>query len=452
MSSSFCSLVRQALNHGSLYFAGLLADKDVESAFGPPRSSATTYSTLNTINVFLTQCLSADHSCIEAVAKFNAWRLSQGLPECSPESGGYCVARDKLSEQGCFDLARNVGQELDNAAPEQWLWKGRRAYVLDGSVISMPGTAELLEEYPQESQQRPGAGYPLARILVLFSLAVGAAIEVMIKPYQGKLTSETSMLRQLLQFILPGAVIIGDRAYSGWFDMALCIAQKLDFVIRMNASRNTDFRTGKRLSKDDHIIKLKRPSTRPPWMSVEQYQALPHEIGLREVRIRIAVKGFRTKVIIVHTTLLDADAYTKDDIADAFRQRWNAELNLRHLKTTLQMDHLRCKNPHRVRNEFYMHILAYNLIRKVMALAAVRSVIKPWHVSFKGAIQTLSSYLTILTCHIDLTRWCDSVLQSIASHRVGNRPDRFEPRVVKRRPKNYPRMIKRRQEYKHEAA
>ena len=392
-----------------------------------------------------------DHSCCEAVAKFNAWRLSKNLPACSPKTGAYCIARDKLSEEGCLTLARNVGQQLDESAPEQWLWKGRQTYLLDGSTISMPSSAELLEEYPQESQQKTGAGYPLARILAIFSLAVGTAIEVVIKPYQGKLTGETSMFRQLMQFLLSGAVIIADRAFSGWFDMALSISHKLDFIIRMNASRKADFRKGKRLGKDDHIIKLKRPS-RPTWMTVEQYQELPSEIEVREVRIRVTTKGFRTKVIIVHTSLLDADAYTKEDIAHAFRLRWNAEINLRHLKTTLQMDHLRCKTPHRVRNEFYIHILAYNLIRKIIALAAIKADTKPWYISFKGAIQTLSNFLATLTSHIDLKQWCDSLLQFIASHKVGNRPDRFEPRVVKRRPKDYPRMTKSRQECKNEAA
>lgn len=451
MLSSFYSHVRQALNHGSLYFVGLLSDGDVEKSFGKSASSGVIYTTLNTINVFLTQCLSADHSCREAVAKFNAWRLSKGLPACSSETGGYCVARGKLSEEGCLALARTVGQELDESAPEQWLWKGRRTYVLDGSTISMPSTAELLEEFPQESQQKTGVGFPLARILAIFSLAVGTAIEVVIKPYQGKLTGETSMFRQLMHLLRSGAVVIGDRAFSGWFDMALSISHELDFIIRMNASRKADFRRGKRLGKDDHIIKLPRPS-RPKWMTVEQYQELPSEIEIREVRIRVTTKGFRTKVIIVHTTLIDADAYTKEDIAHAFRQRWNAEINLRHLKTTMQMDHLRCKAPHRTRNEFYMHIVAYNLIRKIIALAAVKADTRPWHISFKGAIQTLSNFLAMLTSQIDLKQWCESLLQAIASHDVGNRPDRFEPRVVKRRPKNYPRMIKSRQEYKHEAA
>ncbi|AMV30544.1 Transposase DDE domain protein [Pirellula sp. SH-Sr6A] len=310
----------------------------------------------------------------------------------------------------------------------------------------MPGTAEMLAEYPQESQQRPGVGFPLARILVVFSLAVGAVVEMAIGPYQGKGTGETSMFRRLLHRFSVGDVILADRYFSGWFDMVLCGANRLDLVVRMNESRKADFRKGTWLGKDDHIIRIKRPS-RPQWMSVEDYSECPKEIELREVRIRVHQKGFRTKTIIVHTTLLDAEQYTKEDIGKIFRQRWNAELNLRSLKTTMHMEYLRCKTPHRIRNEFYINLVAYNLIRRAIALAAIQADTKPWHVSFKGAIQTLNNFLAILTTPIEAMQWCLQLLYAIAAHEVGKRPDRVEPRAVKLRPKMYARLSKPRAQY-----
>jgi Transposase DDE domain len=452
MLSSFYSMVRTARSHKDLYFAGLLTAKDIHRAFGQAfQSCGVLYTPLTTVTVFLTQALSSDHSCREAVTKLLAWRLSKKLPACSVNTGGYCVARDGLPEEGCAALAKNIGRDLCNDAPKSWLWKGREVRVVDGSTVKMPGSDELLEVFPQESQQKPGVGFPIARILVVFSLAVGSAIEMAIGPYKGKLTGETSMFRQLLKSFSPGEVVLADRAFSGWFDMALCIMNELDIVIRMNASRKADFRKGRRLGKDDHIIKLTRPA-RPKWMTIEEYQTFANEIELREVRIHVCQKGFRSKTIIVHTTLVDVEQYTKEDIGQAFRQRWNAEINMRSIKNTMQMEYLRCKTPHRIRNEFYINMVAYNLIRRAIALAAIKANAKPWQVSFKGAMQTLNCFLSILTSQIDAMHWCDHLLLAIATHEIGNRPDRFEPRVVKRRPKPYPRMMKPRAEYKNQAA
>jgi hypothetical protein len=168
--------------------------------------------------------------------------------------------------------------------------------------------------------------------------------------------------------------------------------------------------------------------------------------------VRVQQKGFRTKVVIVVTTLLDADCYSAAAIATLYRRRWQAELNLRSLKIVMQMDHLRCKKPHRVRNEFYMHLVAYNLIRQVMALAAARAGVEPWTVSFKGALQTLARMVPLLDTKVSIDAWCDALLQAVAAHIVGDRPDRFEPRLRKRRPKPYKHLRETRQNYKRRVA
>jgi len=183
-------------------------------------------------------------------------------------------------------------------------------------------------------------------------------------------------------------------------------------------------------------------------MSAEQYAALPAELTLREVRIRVAQKSFRTKSLVVVTTLLDAEAYPPEEIAMLYRQRWQAELHLRSLKIVLQMDHLRCKTPERVRNEFFTHLLGYNLIRGVMATAALQSGKSPWEISFKGTLQTLDQFLPILLSKVSSEAWCEALLTAVATHNVGDRPDRFEPRLRKRRPKPYKHLREHRRNYK----
>jgi Transposase DDE domain len=187
-------------------------------------------------------------------------------------------------------------------------------------------------------------------------------------------------------------------------------------------------------------------------MGHEEYRSLPVFLRLREILVRVEQKGFRTRELVVITTLLDPEQYPATEIAKLYRQRWQAELHLRSLKIVLQMDHLRCKKPHRVRNEFYMHLVAYNLIRKVMALAAFKAGVKPWTVSFKGALQTTAKLLPLLHTNISIDDWCDTLLIAIATHDVGNRPDRFEPRLKKRRPKQYKHLREPRQNYKRQVA
>ena len=180
--------------------------------------------------------------------------------------------------------------------------------------------------------------------------------------------------------------------------------------------------------------------------------ALPAFLILREVRVRVEQKGFRTRELIVVTTLEDPEQYPASAIAELYRRRWQAELNLRSLKIVLQMDHLRCKTPHRVRNEFFMHLVAYNLIRKVMAMAAFKAGVEPWTMSFKGALQTMDRLMPLLHTKIAIDDWCDALLKAVATHIVGDRPDRFEPRLTKRRPKQYKHLREPRQNYKRQVA
>jgi hypothetical protein len=453
MDSAFRRAVAEARTSGNLCFAGLLPEHRISQAFGAARElwQGWVYTPAVTVWVFLAQCLSRDHSCRDAVAQLISWRITRGLSACSSETGAYCVARENLPEEVCHQLVRETGVGAMTEAPPEWRWLGRNVVSADGSTITMADTPQNQAEYPQMASQRPGCGFPIVRIVVLFSLAVGTVLEVAIGRYQGKQTGENSLFRTLFNALGAGDVFLADRYFSGWCDLALLAQRGIDVVIRKHQMRMTDFRVGKRLGKDDHLVIWKKP-VRPKWMSQETYESLPDQLTLREIRVRVKQRGFRTKEVIVITTLLATEQYPAEAIAKLYRRRWQAELNLRSLKIDLQMDHLRCKTPHRVRNELFMHLIAYNLIRQTMATAAVGASAEPWTVSFKGALQTINHLLPTLHTNDSAADWCGAVLRAIAAHLVGDRPDRNEPRVKKRRGKTYSLMIKPRHQYKKSAA
>jgi hypothetical protein len=278
-------------------------------------------------------------------------------------------------------------------------------------------------------------------------LATGSVIEAAISRYSGKQTGENSLLRTLHATLSEGDVLVLDRYFSGWFDIAMLQRRGVDVVVRKHQLRATDFRKGRRLGKDDHLVNWPKPP-QPAWMDSETYNSLPNTLQLREIRVRVKQPGFRTRSLVIVTTLLDSKEYTHDDLATVYRSRWQAELNLRSLKIVMQMDHLRCKEPHRVRNEFYIHLLAYNLIRQVMADAAMTSDVRPHEISFKGTLQTLNQFLPTLPDAVSLDHWYDSLLTAIATHTVADRPDRIEPRCRKRRPKKFKHLREHRSNYK----
>lgn len=452
MVASFRAAVMAARRQEGLYFSALLSEERIRECFRGARGKfqGWIYTPAVTVWVFLSQCLSVDHSCREAVARLIAWRVSRGLRPCSADTSAYCTARDLLPEDACRRLVQQTGRETERNAPASWRWKDRRVLLGDGSTITMPDTPENQAEYPQQFGQAPGCGFPIARILVVFSLAVGTVLEAALGPYQGKRTGENSLLRTLHATFQPGDVLVLDRYFSGWFDIALLAERGVDVVVRKHQLRATDFRTGRRLGRDDHLVTWPKPQ-RPEWMDAETYARLPAELKLREIRVRVTQRGFRTRELLLVTTLLDVEQYTHEDLADLYRCRWQAELNLRSLKIVMEMDHLRCKTPHRVRNEFFMHLLAYNLIRHTLATAAFEASLQPWQISFKGTLQTLNQFLPNLNSAASPEAWLQGLLAAIATHTVGDRPDRYEPRLRKRRPKPYKHLREHRSLYKRKA-
>ena len=449
-------LKRQFLQGGNLPFTEVLSGSCLSQIMESIkfRWNDRIFTPLMTLWVFLGQVLSADHSCRAAVARLIAHRISRGQSPCSAETGGYCQARKRLPEKFFSDVARQVGQRLEEGVAPQWLWKSRRVYVYDGSSVSMPDTPENQRDYPQPDTQKAGVGFPLARIGAVFSLACGAILDLGICRYAGKGQSELGMLRTLWNLFRPGDVLLADRLMCAWTEMVMLKARGVDCVCRLTSHRTADFRRGKQLGKDDHIVKWMKP-TKPRSIDRKTYNALPEFLMIRETRVRIAQPGFRTKTLIIATTLLDADEVTQSELAQLYRARWNAELDLKSIKITLQMEVLRCKTPELVRKEIWTHVLVYNLIRTIMAQAAITYEIPPRSISFKGTLQTLEAFQPLIayqdsrgSAHReDLYQ---HLLRAIVAHRVGDRPDRVEPRMAKRRPKNYDRLMRPRQEIKRE--
>jgi hypothetical protein len=410
------------------------------------------FSPLTTLWVFLAQVLSADHSCRAAVARLVAHRVAQGLKPCSSVTGAYCQARKRLPEQFFSTVACRVGRNLDAQVKPRWLWKGRRVYLFDGSTVSMPDTVENRKAYPLLYNQKPGTGFVIARIGAIISLSCGAILDLGICRYAGKGQSELGLLRRMWGLFQPGDVMVADRLMCAWTEMVTLKQRGVESVCRLTSHRTADFRRGKRLGKDDHLVEWTKPR-RPRSIDREAYEALPESLLIRECRVRVAQPGFRVRSLVIATTLLDADEHTKDDLAQLYRARWNQELDLRSIKIALQMDMLRCKTPELVRKEIWTHVLAYNLIRTVMAQAAARHEIAPRSISFKATLQILKAFQPLIACRghrgpSHREALYQHLLKAIVVHRVADRPDRFEPRMAKRRAKNFNRLTKPRREIK----
>src|SRR5947209_2618858 len=451
-------LRRQFLQDGVLPFTNVLTEEVIAQAL-----TAVTgwldrvFSPLVTLWVFLGQVLGADHSCRAAVARLIAHRLAQGQRPCSAQTGAYGQARQRLPESFFADVACQTGRALEAKVDPRWLWKGRHVYLFDGTTVTMPDTRENQQAYPQVYHQKPGLGFPIARLGALISLAGGAVVNLGFCQYAGKGPGEVSLLRRLWDSLHPGDILRTDALLAHWANFVMLKERGLELVGRLNkAHRKADFRRGRRLGPEDHVVQWRKPTSIRS-LDREAYQALPAFITVRETRIHVRQPGFRTRSLVVVTTLLDPQQTTKEDLATLYRARWHNELDLRSLKSSMQMGKRRCKTPELVRKEVWAHILAYNLLRTMMAQAAARHGVAPRTLSFTGARQTLEAFQPLLEFGAaqdaaSRLRLYHDLLDAIATHRVGDRPDRYEPRVKKRRRNHYGWLTKPRAEMKRKMA
>lgn len=389
-----------------------------------------------TLSMFLSQALSADRSCQRAVNEAALKRLTGGLPRCSTHTGAYCRARMRLPETMLSALVRHSGR-LMSAKATAWHWRGHPVRLVDGTTVAMPDTAQNQAAYPQSRAQAPGLGFPLCRLVGLVCLGSGAVLNAAVGGYRGKGSDEQTLLRSLLDTLERGDLLLGDAYYASYFLLCALNVRGVQAVFEQQGARrrSTDFRRGRRLGVRDHLIELHKPKRKPEWMTPMQYTRAPDTLTVREVR---------TGGKILVTTLLCPKQTPKSELKALYRQRWHVELDLRHIKSTLGMQTLSCKSPAMAQKEIWVYLLAYNLIRLMMAQSARLAGCQPRQLSFKHALQ-----ISIAWGHHGRGDIEDEKLHAlfllIAQHRVGNRPGRIEPRAIKRRSGSYPLLTQTRE-------
>jgi len=393
------------------------APQELERLFGPclpagllsqaeagPNSRERVYSRRVTFWTFLYQVLNPGSSCRNAVRKVMAWFALLGRPEVSEDDSPYCQARRRLDRD------------------------------------------TLQRAFPQSARQKPGCGFPLVRWVALFSLATGALLEVAIG---NKHTSELKLLRRIWEALKEGMILLADRGFCDFVTLAALFLRGVDSVMRLNASRDHDFRKGKPLGKGDRLVVWRKPEHRTRTATQMLWRRLPDQITLRLISWPVSVPGFRTQKLILVTTLLDPVAYPPAELAALYLRRWRVELFLRDIKITLGIDHLACKSPPMLYRELMMHLIGYNLVRCLMVEAANLYEVELERISFKGSVDTLHHFSLVMAAarsgkqRIHLTR---AMLEALARDLLPHRPNRVEPRSCKRRRKAYPFMVKPRAE------
>jgi len=406
-----------------------------------------TYPLPLTFWAFLSQVLSPGSSCREVVRKVQAWYAPQAKPQPDSGTSAYCRARSRLPLVGLTELHQTLANQLSARITTPELWLGRCVKVVDGTGVSMSDTAANQTAWPQPAGQKTGCGFPVVKLVACFCLASGALlhwVEGTLKEHDGRL------LQKLLSVFKKGEVVLADRGFSSFPSLATLRARGVDAVMRVHQFRKLDWRTGQRLGRRDRLVCWQKGPLQGKLWTAEQWAQLPGELTVRLVEIVVAVPGFRTQKLVLVTTLLDAQTYSAEALGQLYFRRWAVELCFRDIKTTLGLDVLRCQTPAMVRKEIVMHALAYNLIRALMQDIAHSYQVSVQRLSFKGTVDALRQWRELFESAKSQTRTTCKLrklfYQSIAHDLLPDRPNRSEPRVVKRRPKNFRLLTKPRHE------
>ncbi len=387
---------------------------------------------------FLWQVGQAGASCREAIRQAQAFCLANGCPAPPNTSSPYCQSRAVLPLHRLDEIHDGLLTQAEAMLANKDLWYGRRALAVDGSTVTAPDTPENQKAFPQQASQKPGCGFPIIRIVALLSLASGLITAWATGNWS---THELSLLHTLWDHLRPGDVLLGDRGFCCWGLIAQCLQRRIDVVFRVKGCRRRDFRRGKRLSRDERLVHWRKPRERAWTISAQQWALLPDELTLRVVRCRLEFGGFRTREVILVTTLLDSAKYPPAALSQLYYRRWGMELTLRNIKTTLQMDRLSCKTPPNLEREIRMHFLVHNLVRLLMLQSARTYQVPLDRISFAGSLAAARRYAEALLQARSQRRrdqLRQELLRTLAADLVPDRPGRREPRAVKRRPKPYP--------------
>lgn len=369
---------KQAQEIGAYDFFNLLTSPellDTVEALSPPFRERT-FPPTETLSMFLSQAMSADRSCQNIVGISALQQTVSGLPPHSVRTGSYCKARQRLPLEMIAGLVRCTGHLMDAQVPASWRWQGRRVRLIDGTTITLPDTPENQAVYPQQDGQKPGLGFPICRVVGIVCLASGSVMNAAMGPYKGKGADEQTLLRGILDTFTAGDIVVGDAYYATYFLLAELRTRGVDAVFEQFGARrrSTDFRKGRKLGKSDHLVEYTKPCQKPDWMADDDYHAVPDTLTIRELRV--------DKKILV-TTLLSSGHVPRHSLKQLYKDRWHIELTLRNIKTTMGLETFSCKSPAMAEKELWVYLLAYNLIRLIMAQSAMQADILPRQISFK---------------------------------------------------------------------
>lgn len=403
------------------------------------------YSLENTFWAFLTQVLAPDGGCREAVAKLQSYAALKAMDLPSASTAAYCNARKKLDEERLQAIFEHTAAAMADSGAGMDLVDGRRVIVVDGTGVSMPDTEANQREWPQQSQQRAGCGFPSAHICGCFVLGNGALLSFESGNKKG---SELGLYRKQWDVFRAGDIALGDKMFCNYHDLAMLGKRGVDSVVtlpELNRKPIDRSHAAKALGKNDLLVEWKKPAwNKKSAYSREEWEQLPDVLILRQIRVDVSAAGFRTKSFTIITTLLDPVVYPAEKLAELYFLRWDVELFFRHIKETMGMDVLRCKTPEMVRKEMLMHFIAYNCIRRLMQETARERGLDVRRISFKGALQSVRQWEPCLEqarkSRRERRRILDLLHEAVAGNLVPERPWRSEPRCVKRRPKPYQYM------------
>jgi len=413
-----------------------------------PNSRQRIFSLRLTFWTFLWQVLTPGSPCADAVLKVVAWWASLGRHGLSPDTSPYCQARARLSLATLRNILRATFQKAEQRVRSLWRFHHRDVIVGDGTTLSAPDTPENQRAFPQSSNQKEGCGFPLIKLVGLFSLASGALLAF---KTGSKHSHELQLFRALWKHLKKGDIFLADRLFCDYVTIAWLGRRGIDSVLRLNEKRARDFRKGKHLGKYDRLVTWKKPERIRKTATRTIWNALPEEITVRLIRYPVRLAGFRPRQIILVTTLLDPVAYPAAELAQLYLRRWSVELFFRHIKTTLQMDTLSCLSPAMLAREILLHLIGYNLIRGLMAETAAIHDQDVARISFKASVQAVHHFAQVIaraSSRRQALQLTNDLLETLARAPVPDRPGRAEPRVKKRRHKRYPLMTRPRSAWK----
>jgi hypothetical protein len=440
---------QESLLHLELLFAELIPSWLLSQADEGTNSRERVYSLRRTFWGFLYQALNPSCPCREIVRQIQALFCLDNRSSVDEGTGGYCQARLRLPLDILQRIRHAVAARADKLLVEsQQLWHGLRPKVIDATTVTLPDTPKNQRAYPQSRSQKPGCGFPLMRIIGIFSLSSGVLLD-----YQkgNKHQSELALLYKLLDHFKPRDLVIADRGFCNFVLIAVLLLRGVGSVFRLHQSRHVDWRKGKRLEKNDRLFTWSKPPKKPRYLPQYLWKLVPSELPVRVLRFQLKVRGFRPESVTLVTTMTDAKLYPAAEVAQLYARRWKIELWFRDIKTSMGMEVLRCLSPKMVHKELEMFLIAYNLIRALMTEASAIYEVPLDRISFKGTVDATRQYSIAIAqarSKKKQQQLINNLLAVLASDEVPARPGRREPRAVKRRPKPFPLLSQHRRRFK----